>query len=1061
MHQSLKNLVGYGQNDTSNEAVPLKLEASKVATNVNAENRIENDQLDFAYFNSQTLVIGCPVVGANTSRRRHVNNAESMVAALNEVHGDKFLLFNFTTTLGKACAKDAKLESVFNGQIVNFQWHLEGINMHMPPLMDMFEICYSIKSWCAIDSLNVAVLCCQDGKTRSAIVLVCYLLFSGAFDDPFESYAEFYRVRLKLPNITEQYIRKRHPPSLQNYFRNFHDLVEYKKRPNEHALCLKTIMIRSLPVANCPLVQIWNSEKLIFETSKSKAANAPVVEWVEEEGFLAIVWEHGIRIDSDFCIVCSFDVPAASKNILPSILGTTKGYNALDSKLFHYIGSVWFHTTGFVSLTKNKVDIEPQYVEHFDPDEFSLDLVLVPTSIDSSDDSPLRIPINLQDDQIVIQGTKSISDRHAIQPNKLMMQNFLRMGYSNLVCALALQRSCNCPNEALDLLHSNGMEFLDNIVAPKRTIDAIEPELLDQPTTEIDINSTKVNTFAASDCKVPQETTQKLCWKCKHDDFLRRNQLISCTECTNVYHTFCAGQRRIPFKTTTKNDKKNHSAYVEKHFFNWTCSVCEPMALPPEAAKGDSPTISSPSFTDTTIAVSHGDLVNSTDSSPKLHSADSTDSIESPRKVKYKKLQELLLQQGMSMDDMIEKVERNEMNFASISQVRSENHDEIEPKNLEKCAEKTNTPPSNSNIAANTVEHSNDDTLSKEMPEKEIEHADLGSQVELVLEPYQKMLKLGVPLPAVKQKMVKDGIDRKLIDKMQETKVLVNDGDNEVNGSAEVLKDGTALEDDTRFETYFKMLRYGCPAPAVKEKMKKDGVRPEILDLDRKNCYEKQFEQLDVLCSVKKHTSPLLKDLEEYKIYFKMLSMGISKDAVGQKMRKDGVDVRILDLDPNVPFTGLDENDQIAKRVVKPKRRRKKLHWEPIPEDRLSHADNIWHGIDHDMDIDMVEFDSLFVDSNVSPRSPRCTTRSSNETTFSTPPTPKSGLIENKRATNIAISIARIKLSHLEIANAIDQLNVGPLTSQQLQALCDFVPTAEERKKISTYDGPNEGLTEV
>ena len=42
--------------------------------------------------------------------------------------------------------------------------------------------------------------------------------------------------------------------------------------------------------------------------------------------------------------------------------------------------------------------------------------------------------------------------------------------------------------------------------------------------------------------------------------------------------------------------------------------------------------------------------------------------------------------------------------------------------------------------------------------------------------------------------------------------------------------------------------------------------------------------------------------MEDYKEYFKMLKMGLPKGAVKQKMKKDGKNPDVLDMDPNEPI---------------------------------------------------------------------------------------------------------------------------------------------------------------
>jgi len=79
---------------------------------------------------------------------------------------------------------------------------------------------------------------------------------------------------------------------------------------------------------------------------------------------------------------------------------------------------------------------------------------------------------------------------------------------------------------------------------------------------------------------------------------------------------------------------------------------------------------------------------------------------------------------------------------------------------------------------------------------------------------YFKMLKMGIPLAAVKQGMVKDGLDPTIMDQNHN----------------KPYTPPPPIKSDERFTKYFKMLKMMIPREAVKQAMVKDGLNPGILD---------------------------------------------------------------------------------------------------------------------------------------------------------------------------------------------------------------------------------------
>jgi hypothetical protein len=84
---------------------------------------------------------------------------------------------------------------------------------------------------------------------------------------------------------------------------------------------------------------------------------------------------------------------------------------------------------------------------------------------------------------------------------------------------------------------------------------------------------------------------------------------------------------------------------------------------------------------------------------------------------------------------------------------------------------------------------------------------------------YFKMLKMGLPIEAVKHAMTRDGLDPEIMD-----------GDHSKPASQKSTN--VALKDDPRYAKYFKMLKMGLPLGAVKNAMERDGEDPAVLDSD-------------------------------------------------------------------------------------------------------------------------------------------------------------------------------------------------------------------------------------
>ncbi|KAG7382209.1 hypothetical protein PHYPSEUDO_005137 [Phytophthora pseudosyringae] len=1254
--------------------------------------------LELTFMTERLVVVGAPC-DAPTDKKRNVVNADDLASFLDAQHRGRFLLFNLNALDDVAAAAEdgggahhllsslggwrtsalddseaAERESVadrLHEQMLEFNWERDGMKAHTPPLDLVFRICYALDAWLSLDPQHVALVNCQTGKTRSGVVVACYLLFARLADDPTDAFVEFYRKRWDMKSLTPQALRKKTPPSIQRFLSGFHELLEKQKPPNDRPLLLKAVIFRQLPVELQPCVQIWDDYKLVFCTDLggAESGEAPVLDWNEEDGFFAILWENGVELDGGFSILCSFGEDYDNVDAV----------DASSRVLFRYADSTLFLQPGLVTLKKPDLDLMKQYEHGFDEDQFSVDLVLH----ESAKKARNSVRVDYTGSSAVRQGLIEITKHHVVLPDPAMHSNFIRMGFCETPTTFALQCSQNAPNVALDLLHSKGLsacfaQEAAEIAAKKEqeetTKDSQKPDsptesdrqpaLRRQTTAEIVAMQSQRSRYS-----IPTAVGSSLCDTCKEDDYMMRPQIVRCAgRCGKYYHTTCVGLRKIPFGLTTLSDRTNHTVYVKKFLSAWECDACAPksplsaattlpggeipsnMKLVPTSWVGGEPGSTSANPQDVTDAgngrnPSSAATVRDTLSISVDGEHQSTIGANSP--AEFNQLKEFLATNGLSIEDLMKAATSPDTTSASVAmslahtlasgtstvttpsgppkpdmksallnelKTASKSSDTSETSTasigdskytlmlkrgvpfeaVQNCMQKDGVdpstlkplPPSESTAGDNSSaigELNAQKTRLKDMeeyasyfrmlrmgcPKEAVKQKlmmdgidpiilDLGpdaiydevkeriaathsvsklqDDIKCVNSPttanvkdsasdvllkdhevygkYFKMLKMGLPEGAVRQKMKADGVDERALDLGGETpfsKLPKPDEKNEPAASENDVK----LKDDPKYAKYFKMLQMGLPEGAVRQKMEADGADSRALDLggdamvsqltgpaggngvklQDDPSYAKYFKMLKMGLQegavrqkmktdgideraldlggealVSELTAPKngakLQDDPVYSKYFKMLKMGLPKGAVKQKMLSENVDVRALELGPDATVSQLfpsGDNEAAAKAVAaKPKRARKKLHWQPISEDRLSNVNQqtIWEDEDDDVDfdMDMDELEALFF-SNQSTGSgkknaPRGQSKALKRKQSVT-------LIDGKRAMNAAISLARVKLSYSDIADAVTKFDPSGLTTEQIIGINEFLPTSEEAALVSGYTGDKQMLGEA
>jgi len=314
-------------------------------------------------------------------------------------------------------------------------------------------------------------------------------------------------------------------------------------------------------------------------------------EWLNEEGFYKV----NQSLHGDFVVICRFG-------------GEESQVYSEDGKLFRYINSTLFLDEGVLELQKKKVDIMPAYKDNFDDDEFQLTLMFSGADADETSRTPIATvapdleilpPFSLEASR---KGLLEICQCHTLNPELRQLDMLLEKGYPLEASTLALQLSCNELEEALDFL-SAMMSLL-----PSNSSED-EPTSLMQPTSSPSPGRAATEKFdlgfgayqSTPEIVPPRRKRSDVCAHCGENGVIDRPQLLTCTACMAPNHTFCVGEKNIPFSLNNNKEKKHHESYLKRHYQFWKCPLCR--------EEGEGPTLPK----DQSLQTSH---------SPNAHSRD-------------------------------------------------------------------------------------------------------------------------------------------------------------------------------------------------------------------------------------------------------------------------------------------------------------------------------------------------------------------------------------------------------------------------------------------------------
>lgn len=158
-------------------------------------------------------------------------------------------------------------------------------------------------------------------------------------------------------------------------------------------------------------------------------------------------------------------------------------------------------------------------------------------------------------------------------------------------------------------------------------------------------------------------------------------------------------------------------------------------------------------------------------------------------------------------------------------------------------------------------------------------------------------------------------------------------------------------------------------------------------------------------------------------------------------MERDGLNPDIMDQDHSLPVITVEKKHE---KKEKETHRRARLHWKTI---KKVVRNSLWAKVETEIDgidIDEEEFNDLF-------KADLQGSTSVKTTIYNKKKGAAVRVIDAKRANNGGIILARLKMTHDEMADAVDRIDSDALSAEQIENIIEYLPTKEEREALEKY----------
>jgi hypothetical protein len=856
-----------------------------------------------------------PASKSSTSK----NSPADMTGYLDSRHGkNRYIAFSLADEI-----PDDRTLLLFRRQIVQLGWWSPCMKRsETPSIPRILKACYAIHAFLQLNPSNVALVYCNNGKTRTAIVVSCYLKFAGLVQHAYEGFLQFLTKRgIKNPEA----IWKQLPPSLHLFFRQFDSTVDMGSFLNRKPLLLRAVALQGIPVEDKPCLDIWDSSQRHIYTShpeiwdkddpvrrrmsNASKGNKPTSQWADEEGFYKV----NAVLDGDFLLLCRFGGDFAKETIVhdPSKI------------LFRYA-----NTTGFLSggcpyeLPAHKVDLMRQYANHLTDDDFLVTLLfegdwerIDGESIGENgmEDASLSTPSNVCSERVwknheagaFEEGLQIIFQRHSANPDGSDIRNFKMSCRSKkvsqcmeyLLC-LALQLTNFDYGHAERLVLETPSfawwsEQKNDDKGNKLTDE--EMKVLEQHTSSGESQNESIEQGASKqilDLLMDVDVTSYL-ESPDVDQFRKLEQLVQSPNSISLAMSAngnlardgiigYSGGGSIPCANdtgwTVPSILYPHSGDIVRSFGS---RFTPPY---PSSSSGMERLPSRMSDNKPNIPLFHREKPVMVPPPPKRRRRDEIDTDKDwpmppyiPQREAAIELLMRLRHTGVTLSGLLDLAESSRQ--WSLIPMLDDKPEDIE----EEEEERLDIQPSESRDATMNRE-------AKEMQEKKWKEATKA----------QAQGKEGKK--KTDESTLKDSTDKKTDtemkndEKAEAEKKKEDKASDEAEAKGEKPADGApALKDNPDYAKYFKMLKLGMPKEQVAHAMKRDDKDTTVLELDPNKSLKSQLPE-----EPKPADGDVpLKDDPEYSKYFKMLTMGLPIGAVKNALTRDEKDPTIMDLDPN------------------------------------------------------------------------------------------------------------------------------------------------------------------
>ncbi|KAG7386450.1 hypothetical protein PHYPSEUDO_000279 [Phytophthora pseudosyringae] len=283
-----------------------------------------------------------------------------------------------------------------------------------------------------------------------------------------------------------------------------------------------------------------------------------------------------------------------------------------------------------------------------------------------------------------------------------------------------------------------------------------------------------------------------------------------------------------------------------------------------------------------------------------------------------------------------------------------------------------------------------------------------------------KLMKMGMPLPHIKLKVVSEGLDGDLLDTPD---TLVDDDGKEIKAAGG--KKVKASEHPS-YVKYFKLLKMGMPRPQLELRMSADSLDPKVLDTPDEMIPEDLSSAAPKAPVKPIATGPPKPKLRN--LYWEAVKSEETAGTIWESFAKEEEEKKKPG--KSAPPAGSPSVADLFAARTKPQQ----------PQPPAPKKDKV-------LDKFVDQLSDIFVN-----KPPKAKESEAKKPTKRRAPT-RVALIDAKRANNIGIMLARFRLPYYKLRNAVLLVDKKLLSVERVSALLQFAPEDEELDAIRGYTG--------